>query len=395
MSKRANGEGSIAFYSSRNCYRGQLTIGTDENGKVKRKSFYGKTKKEVKEKMDNYKLLNPIGAAAINEYTIATWFKYWLWNIKKRDIKPTTFARYESVYRTHIEGSEIANIPLYKLKLNNLQSYYNKLLDNGTTIETVKQINTKLKTCLDSAEKNNYVEKNYCKLVELPTNAKEQKIEIFSMDQEKQFIETIKGHKLELLFLTALYTGLRIGEISGLKWSDIDFDKHRLTVNRTVTRVALFDKDGKRHYEMIEQTPKTSNGFRTVPISPIIFDRLLEHKKQQDTIKREIPSFNEYDLIFCDKKGYYINPNSIMGTLDRMQRDMDIPKENRISFHGLRKTFATRLFERNISPKTVQSLLGHSDISITLNIYTQVMDNIKVEAINELENLFSTLTPTF
>lgn len=395
MSKRANGEGSITFYSSRNCYRGQLTIGIDEKGKAKRKSFYGKTKKEVKEKMDNYKLLNPIGAAAINEYTVATWFNYWMWNIKKRDIKPTTFARYESVYRTHIEGSEIANIPLYKLKLNNLQAYYNKLLDNGTTIETVKQINTKLKTCLDSAEKNNYVEKNYCKLVELPTNAKEQKIEIFSMDQEKQFIETIKGHKLELLFLTALYTGLRIGEISGLKWSDIDFDKHRLTVNRTVTRVALFDKDGKRHYEMIEQTPKTSNGFRTVPISPIIFDRLLEHKKQQDTIKREIPSFNEYDLIFCDKKGYYINPNSIMGTLDRMQRDMDIPKENRISFHGLRKTFATRLFERNISPKTVQSLLGHSDISITLNIYTQVMDNIKVEAINELENLFSTLTPTF
>lgn len=395
MSKRANGEGSIAFYSSRNCYRGQLTIGTDENGKVKRKSFYGKTKKEVKEKMDNYKLLNPIGAAAINEYTVATWFKYWLWNIKKRDIKPTTFARYESVYRTHIEGSEIANIPLYKLKLNNLQAYYNKLLDNGTTIETVKQINTKLKTCLDSAEKNNYIEKNYCKLVELPTNTKEQKIEIFSLDQEKQFIETIKGHKLELLFLTALYTGLRIGEISGLKWSDIDFDKHRLTVNRTVSRVALFDKDGKRHYEMIEQTPKTSNGFRTVPIYPIIFDRLLEHKKQQDAIKSEIPSFNEYDLIFCDKKGYYINPNSIMGTLDRMQRDMNISKENRISFHGLRKTFATRLFERNISPKTVQSLLGHSDISITLNIYTQVMDNIKVEAINELENLFSTLTPTF
>ena len=151
MSKRANGEGSITFYSSRNCYRGQLTIGIDEKGKAKRKSFYGKTKKEVKEKMDNYKLLNPIGAAAINEYTVATWFNYWLWNIKKRDIKPTTFARYESVYRTHIEGSEIANIPLYKLKLNNIQAYYNKLLDNGTPIATIKQINSKLKTCLDSA----------------------------------------------------------------------------------------------------------------------------------------------------------------------------------------------------------------------------------------------------
>lgn len=388
MSKRANGEGSITFYSSRNCYRGQLTIGIDEKGKAKRKSFYGKTKKEVKEKMDNYKLLNPIGAAAINEYTVATWFNYWIWNIKKRDIKPTTFARYESVYRTHIEGSEIANIPLYKLKLNNIQVYYNKLLDNGTPIATIKQINSKLKTCLDSAEKNNYIEKNYCKLVEIPTDTKDKKIEVFSVDQQKQFAETVKGHKLELLFLTALCTGLRIGEISGLKWSDIDFDNHTLTVNRTVERVALFDKDGKRHYETIEQTPKTSNGFRTVPISPIIFDRLLEHKKQQDTIKREIPNFNEYDLIFCDKKGYYINPNSITGAFHRIQNKMNIPKDEHIKFHGLRKTFATRLFEKGVPPKTVQTLLGHSDIEITLNIYTQVMENKKVEAINELESIF-------
>lgn len=388
MSKRANGEGSITFYSSRNCYRGQLTIGIDEKGKAKRKSFYGKTKKEVKEKMDNYKLLNPIGAAAINEYTVATWFNYWIWNIKKRDIKPTTFARYESVYRTHIEGSEIANIPLYKLKLNNIQAYYNKLLDNGTPIATIKQINSKLKTCLDSAEKNNYIEKNYCKLVEIPTDTKDKKIEVFSMDQQKQFAEAVKGHKLELLFLTALCTGLRIGEISGLKWSDIDFDNHTLTVNRTVERVALFDKDGKRHYETIEQTPKTSNGFRTVPIVSYIFNSLLEHKVQQDAIKREIPNFNEYDLVFCDKKGYYINPNSIGGAFHRIQNKMNIPKDEHIKFHGLRKTFATRLFEKGVPPKTVQTLLGHSDIEITLNIYTQVMENKKVEAINELESIF-------
>lgn len=388
MSKRANGEGSIYQYKPRNCYCGELYIGVDQNGKKKVKKFYAKTKKEVKEKMDNYKLLNPIGQAAINEYTVATWFKYWLWNIKKRDIKPTTFARYESVYRTHIEGSEIANIPLYKLKLNNIQAYYNRLLDNGTPIPTIKQINSKLKTCLDSAEKNNYIEKNYCKLVEIPTDKKEKKREVFSMDQQKQFAETVKGHKLELLFLMALCTGLRIGEISGLKWSDIDFKNHTLTVNRTVERVALFDKDGRRHYETIEQIPKTSNGFRTVPIVSYIFAQLLEHKKQQEEIKEKIPNFNEYDLIFCDKKGYYLNPNSIGGSFHRIQRDMGIPKEEHIKFHGLRKTFATRLFEKGVPPKTVQTLLGHSDIEITLNIYTEVMEDKKVEAINELESIF-------
>ena len=389
MSKRANGEGSIAFYSSRNCYRGQLTIGIDQNGKAKRKSFYGKSKKEVKEKMDNYKLLNPIGQAAINEYTVATWFNYWVWNIKKRDIKPKTFERYESIYRNYIEGSEIANIPLYKLKLNNIQAYYNRLLDNGTTVSTVKQINEKLKTCLDFAEKNDYIEKNFAKLVELPTEKKEKKKQVFTVDEQALFIETIKGHKLETFFLVALSTGLRLGELLGLKWSDIDFDNHTLTVNRSVRRGYIFDDQDNKHRETFEQIPKTENAFRTVPIVSNVFNKLLEHKKQQDEIKAKLgESFQDNNLVFCNSVGSYLNPNYPPKPFKRIQDKMGIPKEEHIKFHGLRKTFATRLFEKNIPPKTVQVLMGHADIEITLNIYTEVMEDKKIEAINELENIF-------
>lgn len=389
MSKRANGEGSITFYSSRNCYRGQLTIGTDKNGKIKRKSFYGKTKKEVKEKMDTYKLLNPIGAAAINEYTVATWFNYWLWNIKKRDIKPKSFERYEGIYRNYIEGSEIGDIPLYKLKLNNLQAYYNRLLDNNKSISTVKQINTKLKTCLDSAEKNVYIEKNYCKLVELPTDKKEKRKQVFTIEEQALFIKTIKGHKFEVLFLTAIYTGLRIGELLGLKWSDIDFKTHTLTVNRSIQRRYIFDQDGNKKLETFEQAPKTENSFRTVPIVPKVFDKLLEHKKQQEINKKELKGlYHDNDLIFCNELGGYISPNHPPKLFKTIQNKMNIPKDNQIKFHGLRKTFATRLFEKNIPPKTVQVLMGHSDIEITLNIYTEVMDNKKIDAINALENIF-------
>ena len=180
MSKRANGEGSIYHYKPRNCYCGELYIGVDTNGKKKVKKFYAKTKKEVKEKMETYKLLNPINKAAINEYTVATWFNYWLWNIKKRDIKPKTFERYECIYRNYIKGSEIANIPLYKFKLNNLQAYYNRLSDNGKSPSIIKTINEKLKSSMIDAEKNGYIEKNYCQLVNLPKEKmKEKKIEVF------------------------------------------------------------------------------------------------------------------------------------------------------------------------------------------------------------------------
>ena len=389
MSKRANGEGSIYHYKPRNCYCGELYIGVDTNGKKKVKKFYAKTKKEVKEKMDKYKLLNPIGQAAINEYTVATWFKYWLWNIKKRDIKPKSFERYEGIYRNYIEGSEIGDIPLYKLKLNNLQAYYNRLLNNNKTIPTVKQINTKLKTCLDSAEKNGYIEKNYCKLVELPTEKKVKKIEVFTVDQQKEFEKIIKGHKFEVLFLMAIYTGLRIGELLGLKWSDIDFETHTLTVNRNIQRRYIFDQDGNKKLETFEQEPKTENSFRTVLIVNKVFDKLLEYEKQQEQNKKELKDlYQDNNLIFCNNLGGYISPNHPPKLFKTIQNKMNIPKDKQIKFHGLRKTFATRLFENNIPPKSVQVLMGHSDIEITLNIYTEVMEDKKIDAINVLENIF-------
>lgn len=394
MSRRAKGEGTIYYRESRNCYCSEITIGTDNTGKRIKKYFYGKTKKEVKEKMDTYKLLNPLPAAAteINEYTVASWFKYWIWNIKKRDIKPKSFERYEGIYRNYIEGSEIGNIPLYKLKLNNLQSYYNRLLDNGKTVSVVKQINTKLKTCLDAAEKNGYIEKNYCKLVELPKEKKENKLEVFTIEQQEKFIEVIKGHKLEMLFLMAISTGLRIGELLGLKWSDIDFDKHTLSVNRSIQRRYIFDNEGNKKLETFEQEPKTENSYRTVPIPQSIFNKLIEYKQLQEEHKKEIKSLHNYsdnDLIFCNEVGNYISPNYPPKLFKTVQNKMGIPKDEHIKFHGLRKTYATRLFEKNIPPKTVQILMGHSKIEITLDIYTQVMESKKIEAANELDNIFS------
>ena len=390
MSKRANGEGSIAFYSSRNCYRGQLTIGVDENGKAKRKSFYGKTKKEVKEKMDNYKLLNPIGAAAINEYTVATWFNYWLWNIKKRDIKPKTFERYECIYRNYIKGSEIANIPLYKFKLNNLQAYYNRLSDNGKSPSIIKTINEKLKSSMIDAEKNGYIEKNYCQLVNLPKEKmKEKKIEVFSVDQQNDFLEIIKGHEFEILFLLALGTGLRRGKLLALRWSDIDFENKTINVDSNIQQAYIFEDEETKRLEKIEQEPKTVNSFRTVPIPSKVLDKLQEHKQKQEQYKLAFQErYIDNDFVICDKYGKALDVKRPTRMFYSIQKKMGIPEDEKIKFHGLRKTYATRLFEKEVPPKTVQMLLGHSEISITLDIYTQVMENKKVEAIEKIDDIF-------
>ena len=162
--------------------------------------------------METYKLLNPINKAAINEYTVATWFNYWLWNIKKRDIKPKTFERYECIYRNYIKGSEIANIPLYKFKLNNLQAYYNRLSDNGKSPSIIKTINEKLKSSMIDAEKNGYIKKKILSACRnLPKEKrKEKKIEVFSVDKQNDFLEIIKGNKFEILFLLSSKTGCAV-----------------------------------------------------------------------------------------------------------------------------------------------------------------------------------------
>lgn len=390
MSKRANGEGSIAFYSSRNCYRGQLTIGVDESGKPKRKSFYGKTKKEVKEKMETYKLLNPINKAAINEYTVATWFNYWLWNIKKRDIKPKTFERYECIYRNYIKGSEIANIPLYKFKLNNLQAYYNRLSDNGKSPSIIKTINEKLKSSMIDAEKNGYIEKNYCQLVNLPKEKrKEKKIEVFSVDQQNDFLEIIKGHEFEILFLLAIGTGLRRGELLALRWSDIDFENKTINVDSNIQQAYIFEDEETKRLEKIEQEPKTVNSFRTVPIPSKVLAKLQEHKQKQEQYKLAFQErYIDNDFVICDKYGKALDVKRPTRMFYSIQKKMGIPEDEKIKFHGLRKTYATRLFEKEVPPKTVQMLLGHSEISITLDIYTQVMENKKVEAIEKIDDIF-------
>ena len=390
MSKRANGEGSIAFYSSRNCYRGQLTIGVDESGKPKRKSFYGKTKKEVKEKMETYKLLNPINKAAINEYTVATWFNYWLWNIKKRDIKPKTFERYECIYRNYIKGSEIANIPLYKFKLNNLQAYYNRLSDNGKSPSIIKTINEKLKSSMIDAEKNGYIEKNYCQLVNLPKEKmKEKKIEVFSVDQQNDFLEIIKCHEFEILFLLAIGTGLRRGELLALRWSDIDFENKTINVDSNIQQAYIFEDEETKRLEKIEQEPKTINSFRTVPIPSKVLDKLQEHKQKQEQYKLAFQErYIDNDFVICDKYGKALDVKRPTRMFYSIQKKMGIPEDEKIKFHGLRKTYATRLFEKEVPPKTVQMLLGHSEISITLDIYTQVMENKKVEAIEKIDDIF-------
>lgn len=385
---RANGEGWIGELKRNGSvvgYRASIYIGRNSDGKEIRKQFTAKTKKEVTDKLNKFKAEMVLGTVSSDDkITLAEWFHCWLFDYRIKDLKPKSFEKYEGIYRNYIKDSEIGKIKLKDLRATHLQKFYNKLESQyNKPPSTIRNLNTRLKPCLSDAEKQGYIPKNYCKMVNLPKDNNIKEVNILTKDEQQEFIRYIKGHKLEMLFLTALGTDLRLGELLGLKWSDINFDTKIITVSRNLSR-AKNKETGK--YELIEQTPKTKNGYREVPIPTNILDKLKEHKIHQNKQRLFVGQVYKYnDYVFTDDIGNPIDDKRPGRNLKSILKKLNI---NPIKFHALRHTYATRLFENNIPPKTVQALMGHSDISVTMDIYTHVMNDTKLEAVEKLNDIF-------
>lgn len=387
--RRSNGEGSIVKNMRNGIqmgWRASITIGTDDKGKLIRKQFTGKTQQDVKNKLQEYKKQMLMGVLNEDKLTVSDWFYSWLFDYRKQDLKPKSFQRYHGIYKNYIENTDFGNIKLNDLRTTHLQRHYKKLLDNGITPTTIRQINTNLKTCLNEAERQGYIQKNWCKLVTLPKKEDNKEVKVLTKQEQEKFLEAIKGHELELLYIVALGTGLRIGEILGLKWSDIDFKNNELHVNRSLQKAAIYEGDKIARYEVQETTPKTKNSLRSIPVPQNIIKKLRAHKKEQNKLILLLQE--EYDnknYVFCNKLGKPIEDKRPGRNLKTILTSIGIEP---IKFHALRHTYATRLFEAGIPPKTVQHLMGHSDIETTMNIYTHVMKEQKLEAVEKINSIF-------
>lgn len=349
---------------------------------IKPKDVYDRTVKglESKIKAELNKLDNNIDNVDIK---FIDFFKTWLYDVKAINLKPTTFTKYEDLYNNHIKNSIIANKKIKNIKLHDIQLYYNSLAKEGYSSSMLKQIHKLIAPCISYAYDNNIILKDFTKGLVIPKiEDKEKEINPFTLEEQKAFIEAIKGHSYEVLFLTALFTGLRRGELLALTWDDIDFNNNTININKSLGRYRVYGK-----FQNIIQEPKTKNAIRTVDIPSKLIPRLKQHRTKQKelTLKSARAWENKHNLVFPSiKNGDYINISSPGINLKRILTKHNI---RQIRFHDLRHTYATRLFELDVNPKTVQMLLGHSNISITLNIYTHVMKDIKKDSIDKLNEL--------
>lgn len=365
--------------NGKNYYRVTRTVGRKADGTAIRKSFYGSGVNEANAKADAYMndikngLVSNFENVSLNEI-MNTWLFDVLHNSSK--IKPSTFQRYESIYRKYIKESEIAGLKLANINTLKMQQFYNKL-SKTYSYSQLKYLNSVLKTffnwCIDSG----YILRNPCLKVDIKGNKNEiiinnkQEVEILSEDEISTIKEHIKGSNMELLILLDLASGLRQGELLALNWEDIDLKNKTLTVNKSVKEVYIYEDENNRHIETIFQVPKTQNSFRTISI-PDALIYVLKNEK------------NKNGLLFHDNNGNPLRAKNISYQWKKILKDCNIPHKK---FHAIRHTYASMLLKNGVDIETVAELMGHTAISIT-QIYLHSSANQKQDAVNKLNYLF-------
>lgn len=365
--------------NGKNYYRVTRTVGRKADGTAIRKQFYGSGINEANAKADEYinniknGLVNNFENVSLNEI-MNTWLFDVLHNSSK--IKPSTFQRYESIYRKYIRESEIAGLKLANINTLKMQQFYNKL-SKTYSYSQLKYLNSVLKTffnwCIDSG----YILRNPCLKVDIKGNKNEiiinhkQEVEILSENEISTIKNNIKGSDMELIILLDLATGLRQGELLALNWEDIDLQNKTLTVNKSVKEVYIYEDENNRHIETIFQVPKTQNSFRTISIPDALID-VLKNKE------------NKNGLLFHDNNGNPLRAKNVSYQWKKILKDCNIPHKK---FHAIRHTYASMLLKNGVDIETVAELMGHTAISIT-QIYLHSSANQKQDAVNKLNYLF-------
>jgi len=286
---------------------------------------------------------------------------------KKRYVKKSTYAAYQLLIQNHIKdyfGD------LYEVSEEQVQQFVFKKLDDGLSEKTIKDIIIVLKMILKFGVKNEYLDYVLIE-AKFPTKQTNNSLEVFSKSDQKKLMDYLRNNFTfkNLGIFICLNTGMRIGEICGLKWCDIDVSEGVIKIRHTLQRIYIIE-EGERHTELLLDTPKTANSIRDIPMST----ELLRMIKSINKIVNE-----NYFVISNDEKP--IEPRTYRNYYKKLCKKIDIPE---LKFHGLRHSFATRCIESKADYKTVSVLLGHSNISTTLNLYVHPNKEQKKKCIDKM-----------
>lgn len=348
---------------------------------------YGKTVKETQKQLNELRYEVEHGIYfKDSSVTFSAWFEIWLKDYKEPTVKMGTVAVYRQNYNAYIKKN-FGNKQLRDIRSDNIQRFYNGMAAKEYSHNTLETCRAVLNGAFTQAVRNGVIQKNPVENTILPKNNKKGTMRVMTEYEQKIFLEYAKNTEYYPIYELALSTGMRSGEIRGLQWPDVDFDKRTIHVSHTLVYL-----NGKYYLE----TPKTASSDRFIPMLDNVYTLLKEQRKKQ--LEEQsflgdywIPCTEFENLVFTNSSGRPINRDRFKKAMDNLIKRINkdgIPFAH-ITPHTFRHTFATRSIERGIPPKVLQTILGHSTLAMTMDIYAHVLPDTKAEEMQKLNSLFT------
>lgn len=359
MKRRGQGEGSI-YQRADGQWVASVSLGW-RGGKRARKVFYGKTRKQAQERLlTALRALESCVEPSRRGDTVALFLQDWLGAIRGK-VRATTHRRYSQIVTGQLVP-HLGRYPLDKLTPAHVEAMLRQLADDGLSERTVHHVRAVLRAALARAMRHGLVSRNVAALAE-PPRVKHREVASLDPEQVKTLLAAIKGHRHETLFTLAVASGMRQGELLGLRWSDLDLEGGTLTVRHSLQRGELVET-------------KTSQSRRTIPLPRVALSALREHRLA--LMQQRL--FSAY--VFSDIDGKPLGGSGVYHAFQAVLRDAGLP---RVTFHALRHTAASLLLAQGAHPRVVMELLGHSTIALTMNTYSHVIPALKRDAADRMD----------
>ncbi len=373
MARRGRGEGSIFQRSSDNLWVAVLDLGIVD-GKRRRLTFYGKTKREAREKLEAAKAKLARGLPVEPEReTVATFLERWLETTARPALAPRTYESYRMIIFRHLIPA-LGRIRLVQLTPFDVQGYLNAKLAAGLSPRTVAYHRAVLRAALNDALSWGLVARNVAALADPPKQVKRER-RYLTPDEAQRLLESIAGHKLEPLIVTALGLGLRLGELLGLRWEDIDEAAGVVYPRYQVQRI--------RGQGLVLRELKTRTSARPIPLPAVVAEALRRQRARVAEMRLAAgPAWREHGLVFPSSVGTPREPRTVAREWQELRRAIGMEWLN---LHGLRHGLAALLAARGVHPRVAMEILRHSQFSLTMEVYTAVAPDLARQAAAEID----------
>ncbi len=374
-SRRGHGEGSI-YQREDGRWCAAIDLGY-VGGKRKRKVIYGKTRKDVSEKLKVVLRDHQQGLPVATERkTVERYLNEWLKNVAAPKVRPSTLQVYGEMISAIVP--HIGRIELAKLTPEDVQAMLRAMSASGVAASSVARARAVLRNALGQAVRWGSLSRNVAALTDRPPESR-QRPKVLSLNDAKKLLEAAQTSRLEALYHIALNLGLRQGELLGLRWQDVDLESSTLRIEQTIKAV---------RNKLIILPPKTRRSRRTLPLPPHIVGQLRRHKAHQ--LEERLLAgerWKEHGLVFASSVGTPIPPRNLVRSFGSLLARASLPH---MRFHDLRHSSATLLAANGVPQRVAMEILGHTNISTTMNIYTHVFDDNVQQAIHTIGALLDT-----